>query len=667
MTIAATGIAYRAVGAPPVATAAVAAAQGVGNTPDRGDGGDEIIGTAVPTGRLRDGVKAILPATKNGVAVAAGGFAEIVRQSLAAPAPGDTGVGAAPVVAVGIDAKAVLITQAAVVDKRGPVVAGVVKSDGGVVLSTALNLVGNGNLPTAALSDDGVGKAIAPGAQAGAAVALAVDEAATAAVVDDAADPKVAGFIAKASRPDGDPTTGSPAVIAPAEGLQAVAVGSSPIVPDAGPRPTEASAAVAVSNPSATPRRNAAARQREPADDAKPDAAGLPLPQLLLPVAQERLAALPVVVGDAEDAPPPTQAVALVAGRAGQAKAAKPDAAILVDGAAAGQPVAKGSADLVASPLKTRRETGDDTAMQRGVRGPPAPEAQSVAGVVARRTVAAIRSVGGNTEPITAIAEAPEAEAAADNPALMKTQPTTPTGLAPVAANAPGSPGDMIAAAASGQRTAAPREVGVPATTAVKNPVALPIVQLPETGDPAPVLAVAPQSAGSTAPSPFLLATPAIAAPVVLAPVPVSIVLPVQPEKLAHDVGVALAQRLAGNGDELRIRLEPADFGTIDIRMTFDHRGALRAVVGADSIVALDLLRRDSADLGRALSDAGVRADADSFRFESRSQDRGEGGQRQPRHDAQPAVARADTGSADIPDPTRFRPLRWNGAVDVMA
>jgi flagellar hook-length control protein FliK len=162
----------------------------------------------------------------------------------------------------------------------------------------------------------------------------------------------------------------------------------------------------------------------------------------------------------------------------------------------------------------------------------------------------------------------------------------------------------------------------------------------------------------AVAPAPAIIAPVAIASPVVL---------PVQPDSLAHDVGLALVRQLGGNGDELRIRLEPADFGTIDIRMTFDHRGALRAVVGADSALALDLLRRDSADLGRAMSDAGVHADAESFRFESRSQERGDGGQRQHRPDTQPHDALADDGAGEMPDPTRFRPLRWRGAVDVMA
>jgi len=165
--------------------------------------------------------------------------------------------------------------------------------------------------------------------------------------------------------------------------------------------------------------------------------------------------------------------------------------------------------------------------------------------------------------------------------------------------------------------------------------------------------------------SPFqLLSAPVDNPAPAAAPPPVR--LATQPPQVAHDVGLAIARQLAAEGNSLFIRLEPAELGRIDVRMSFDERGTLRAVLGADSALSLDLLRRDTADLGRALTDAGVRADSQSFRFESRSDGRGgDTGQQRP---APPRFAAADPAPlSETPDPTRFRPLRWRGQVDVLA
>lgn len=143
-----------------------------------------------------------------------------------------------------------------------------------------------------------------------------------------------------------------------------------------------------------------------------------------------------------------------------------------------------------------------------------------------------------------------------------------------------------------------------------------------------------------------------------------SVVVTTTPPHLAHDVGLAIARQVAADGDQLHIRLDPPELGRIDVTMAFDDRGTLRAVVAADSSVSLDLLRRDSADLSRAMSDAGVTADGQSFRFEGRGDGRsGDGGQRQP-----PRIlsANVETRSETV-DPGRFRSMNWRGQLDVLA
>ena len=92
-------------------------------------------------------------------------------------------------------------------------------------------------------------------------------------------------------------------------------------------------------------------------------------------------------------------------------------------------------------------------------------------------------------------------------------------------------------------------------------------------------------------------------------------------------MGVEIAKRIASGGEELTIRLAPDNLGKIEVRMSFDEHRSLRAVVAAESSVALEMLRRDTADLNRALTDAGVRTDGQSFRFDGRSSSGDGGGQ----------------------------------------
>lgn len=150
-----------------------------------------------------------------------------------------------------------------------------------------------------------------------------------------------------------------------------------------------------------------------------------------------------------------------------------------------------------------------------------------------------------------------------------------------------------------------------------------------------------------------------------------------RPGQIGHEMGVEIARHAAAGKDELLVRLNPQEMGRIEVRMSFDDRGSLRAVVTADSSAALDMLRRDAADLNRTLADAGVRADGDSFRFNSRSggdsgtqtpwqqgrQDSGAGGHggRQHQNDG---YAWQKGAEADEPN---YRRLYTSGQVDLMA
>jgi flagellar hook-length control protein FliK len=140
---------------------------------------------------------------------------------------------------------------------------------------------------------------------------------------------------------------------------------------------------------------------------------------------------------------------------------------------------------------------------------------------------------------------------------------------------------------------------------------------------------------------------------------------------MGADVGVEIAKVAKGGRDDLLIRLDPREMGRIDVRLSFDRDGVVRAVLSAESPAALDLLRRESGDLGRALTDAGIRADAQSLRFDTRAGGGSTGGDGWQRgQQAQQEAARAgglpDDGAQDFTDPV-YRPLRASGHVDLMA
>lgn len=138
------------------------------------------------------------------------------------------------------------------------------------------------------------------------------------------------------------------------------------------------------------------------------------------------------------------------------------------------------------------------------------------------------------------------------------------------------------------------------------------------------------------------------------------------------DVGVAIARALDGGPDGARdallIRLDPRHMGRIDVKMSFDDDGTLRAVVSADQPAALDMLRRESTHLDRALADAGVRADAQSLRFDGA----GTGAGSQQRHSGRPHVPAPQAAHGEFsgtPEGAQpiLRSLRGSGHVDLMA
>jgi flagellar hook-length control protein FliK len=146
-------------------------------------------------------------------------------------------------------------------------------------------------------------------------------------------------------------------------------------------------------------------------------------------------------------------------------------------------------------------------------------------------------------------------------------------------------------------------------------------------------------------------------------------VVKAEPGRFGADVGMEIAKVAKGDGDSLFIRLDPRDMGRVDVRLSFDRDGVLRAVMSVDSPAALDMLRRESGELNRALTEAGVRSDGQSLRFDSRAD--GGAGQSGAQGGSQGDQARSGGGSGrggqGEPSASDYQPLRSTTQVDLIA
>ncbi len=135
---------------------------------------------------------------------------------------------------------------------------------------------------------------------------------------------------------------------------------------------------------------------------------------------------------------------------------------------------------------------------------------------------------------------------------------------------------------------------------------------------------------------------------------------------IGEDVGLAIVRHAdSGSGDVLVIRLDPAELGKIEVRLRMDEARQLSAEVTADQPATLDLLRRDSDNLTRALNDAGFRADDQSLRFDSRGFGQSDQQAQQGRRIASRAyLPEDDAAASSIPTPVQ---VRSSGRVDLVA
>jgi hypothetical protein len=135
----------------------------------------------------------------------------------------------------------------------------------------------------------------------------------------------------------------------------------------------------------------------------------------------------------------------------------------------------------------------------------------------------------------------------------------------------------------------------------------------------------------------------------------------------ADQVAVEIQKAVGAGKDHVRVRLNPAELGQIDISLKVRHDGTIRAIVTADRPETFDLLQRDTRGLERALQDAGLKTDSGSLSFNLRGGENNgpNGGQRDPSGTAQASANNDQTVNSPPADLDVPIPVASSHALDI--
>lgn len=93
-------------------------------------------------------------------------------------------------------------------------------------------------------------------------------------------------------------------------------------------------------------------------------------------------------------------------------------------------------------------------------------------------------------------------------------------------------------------------------------------------------------------------------------------------QQAVEQVKVKITQQAAQGLDNIRIQLNPAELGRVDVKLSV-RDGRVTAHVTADSQSTLDALKADATGLVKSLGDAGLQADSNSLSFSLRGENAG--------------------------------------------
>jgi flagellar hook-length control protein FliK len=269
----------------------------------------------------------------------------------------------------------------------------------------------------------------------------------------------------------------------------------------------------------------------------------------------------------------------------------------------------------------------DQGSEEAGVEAEAAPLAIGIP-VVAVAPVTIPAAAAPETPP--AIVELPEAAIMAA--AVEAAKGDKAAQASPISVNVPISP-DLAAASAAPAGTAvlpvAEAEAELPAADPEMAKAALEFVQ--SEGKPAAAPALNPlgdrpqgQPSGQAA-APLPIVLPDAAKTALAATAETSILLPQQAKREAAEAVASLrALPLEIGMSALRgmkqftIRLDPAELGKVEVKLSMDDEGKVQAKLTADRVDTLYLLQRDARTLERAFDQAGLKTSPDSLDFSLR-------------------------------------------------
>jgi flagellar hook-length control protein FliK len=91
-------------------------------------------------------------------------------------------------------------------------------------------------------------------------------------------------------------------------------------------------------------------------------------------------------------------------------------------------------------------------------------------------------------------------------------------------------------------------------------------------------------------------------------------------DQVMLSIKASMAGGKTDGGSEIKIQLHPAELGKLEIKMDVGADGKTGVRVTADNVQTLDMLRKDSSGLERALADAGLKTDSGSLSFNLRGE-----------------------------------------------
>ena len=162
-----------------------------------------------------------------------------------------------------------------------------------------------------------------------------------------------------------------------------------------------------------------------------------------------------------------------------------------------------------------------------------------------------------------------------------------------------------------------------PATAADASPVNAAAAPAHVQAAPQPDAVSAANAAGTATPP-----TPAASSPAVAVQIQIS-----HPTAAAPDLNTlafTIAAKSEAGARHFDIRLDPAELGRVDVRLTVDDAGKAQATLSVEKPQTLALLQKDSGHLERALKDAGLDLSQNglSFSLKGQQQQNGSAGER---------------------------------------